>query len=67
MYFGDHPPPHFHITSPSGSVKMTIVARRVMVGRLPQRLLREALRRASANEERLMRIWSELSEPEDSG
>ncbi|HXQ51472.1 MAG TPA: DUF4160 domain-containing protein [Stellaceae bacterium] len=43
MYFGDHPPPHFHVTSRHGTVKIAIRGQRMMAGSLPQRMIREAL------------------------
>ncbi|MGH7194671.1 MAG: DUF4160 domain-containing protein [Candidatus Saccharimonadales bacterium] len=65
MYYGDHPPPHFHVTSPDGSVKMTIRGQRILAGSLPRRTLREAVTWASGNENELMERWRKLSEVDD--
>lgn len=65
MYYGDHPPPHFHITSPDGSVKMTIRGCRVLAGTLPLRTIRDAVAWASAHERALMDLWLELNEAEN--
>jgi hypothetical protein len=39
MYFGDHPPPHFHARYAGQSAKIDIEALAVIEGRLPARAL----------------------------
>jgi hypothetical protein len=39
MYFGDHPPPHFHARYAGQEVKIDIDALAVIEGRLPARAL----------------------------
>jgi Domain of unknown function (DUF4160) len=64
MYYGDHPPPHFHLTSRQGAMKMAIRGRRVLAGSLPPHMTREAVRWAAGNEDLLMAIWNRLNETE---
>ena len=64
MYFGDHPPPHFHIVSPNGTMKLTIQGHRVLAGNLPKRAIKDALEWAAANEAILMDKWTEFREKE---
>jgi hypothetical protein len=47
MYFGDHPPPHFHARYSGENAKIDIATGAVIAGRLPRtalRLVREWLR-----------------------
>jgi len=40
MYFGDHPPPHFHAHYAGDSAKVEIASGEVIAGSLPRRALR---------------------------
>lgn len=40
MYYGDHPPPHFHARYGGDSAKIAIATGKVLVGYLPGRALR---------------------------
>jgi Domain of unknown function (DUF4160) len=40
MYFGDHPPPHFHARYGEHAAKVAIATGEVIAGSLPQRALR---------------------------
>lgn len=40
MYFGDHPPPHFHAHYSGDSAKIEIASGEVIAGSLPRRALR---------------------------
>lgn len=62
MYFGDHPPPHFHIASPDGAMTVAIRSRVVLAGKLPKQVAKEALAWAARNEAHLMERWVTLSE-----
>ena len=64
MYFGDHPPPHFHIVAPNGKIVVRIEDTRVIAGRLPRRAIEPALRWAKANKGLLLAKWREYSEEE---
>jgi uncharacterized protein DUF4160 len=64
MYFGDHPPPHFHIVTPNGKVVVRIEDMRIIAGGLPQRTIHDVLKWARANKALLMAKWREYSEEE---
>ena len=40
MYFGDHPPPHFHARYAGDSAKVDIASGEMIAGALPHRALR---------------------------
>lgn len=40
MYFGDHPPPHFHARYGEKTAKIAIASGEVLAGSLPHRALR---------------------------
>jgi hypothetical protein len=52
MYYGDHPPPHFHARYGSDAAKIEIASSEVIAGGLPGRALR------------LVREWVELHRDE---
>jgi hypothetical protein len=62
MYFGDHPPPHFHIEGPDISAQVEVASGRIIASGVPRHVLLPALRWASDNREMLARKWNELHE-----
>ncbi len=40
MYFGDHPPPHFHAVYDEYEAKVSIASLKVVEGTMPRRALR---------------------------
>lgn len=53
MYFGDHPPPHFHARYAGQSAKVDIDALAVIEGKLPARALGLVIEWASLHQEEL--------------
>jgi len=62
MYFGDHPPPHFHVEGPDMSVLVEITNVHIMSGAASRSALRPILDWAYANRRFLMRKWDEFHE-----
>ncbi len=64
MFFGDHPPPHFHAYYESSVAVIAIETGVIMVGRLPPRIARfvETWRRAYTSE--LMACWAKAEQGE---
>jgi hypothetical protein len=63
MYFGDHPPPHFHIiTLNNERVAVTIEASMVLAGNADTRDTAAAFRWAALNKATLWARWREYSE-----
>jgi hypothetical protein len=63
MYFGDHPPPHFHvITRRDEEVKVAIETLSVLEGEADPRDTAEAFEWAGSNKEELSSRWREYSE-----
>ena len=63
MYFGDHPPPHFHIiTLNNERVAVTIEALMVLAGNADTRDTAAAFRWAALNKATLWARWREYSE-----
>ena len=63
MYFGDHPPPHFHIiTNSNERVAVTIERLVVRAGSANPRDIAEALAWAANHRRELFAIWMKLSE-----
>jgi len=63
MYFGDHPPPHFHIiTGSAEEIQVEIETLAVIKGEADPRDTAEALEWAASNREELRARWREYSE-----
>jgi len=66
MYFGDHPPPHFHIITRSGEKAVfRIDSLALCAGEADWRDTAEALDWAVNNRPELYRRWQTYSEEED--
>lgn len=65
MYFGDHPPPHFHvITGGDEEIQVEIETLAVIKGEADPRDTAEAFQWAESNREELRARWREYSEEE---
>lgn len=65
MYFGDHPPPHFHvITVDDEEMQVEIETLERIKGEADPRDISEALQWAESNKEELRARWREYSEEE---
>jgi hypothetical protein len=65
MYFGDHPPPHFHVITRSGEkVVFRIDSLVQWAGEADTRDTAEALEWAVENRAELLQRWQEYSEEE---
>jgi hypothetical protein len=68
MYFGDHPPPHFHvITRNNERIAVVIETMAVLAGEADARDTGEALRWASRNRAELRARWQVYSEEDGEG
>jgi len=68
MYFGDHPPPHFHvITRNNERIAVVIETMAVLAGKADPRDTGEALRWASRNKAELRARWQMYSEEDGEG
>jgi len=68
MYFGDHPPPHFHvITRNNERIAVVIETMAVLAGEADTRDTGEALRWASRNKAELRARWQVYSEEDGEG
>jgi len=66
MYFGDHPPPHFHvITRCDEEIKVEIETLALVEGDADPRDTTEAFEWAGSNQEELRARWREYSEEEE--
>ncbi len=61
MYAGDHGVPHFHVETPEDRCAVSIRTLTVLAGRVPQKVLREALAWAATRREVLLAKWKELN------
>ncbi len=61
MYADEHGMPHFHVESPAGRCSISIEALEVIVGGVPPRILKAAIRWASEHRDELRRNWKELN------
>jgi hypothetical protein len=59
MYFGDHNPPHVHVTESGGQAKVEIATGLVMIGKLRPATERKVRRWVTANRDDLMARWDE--------
>jgi hypothetical protein len=68
MYFGDHPPPHFHVVTRSNwRIAVVIETMAVLAGNADPRDTAEALRWASQNKAELRSRWQLYSEEDGEG
>jgi len=66
MYFGDHPPPHFHvITRSDAEIKVEIETLTIVEGKADPRDTAEAFAWAGPNREELRARWREYSEEDE--
>jgi len=61
MYAGDHGEPPSHVEMPEDRCAVSIRTLTVLAGRVPQRVLREALAWAATHRELLLAKWKELN------
>lgn len=59
MYFKDENPPHVHVVGPEFEARVAIRGARIIDGRLPARVNREALAWISANSKFLHEEWKD--------
>lgn len=64
MYFGDHPPPHFHIIAGDEAAVFLIETLELWAGEIDRRDAAEALDWATDKREDLWARWQEYSEEE---
>jgi len=65
MYFGDHPPPHFHVITRSDERAVYLIDTLVLwAGEADPRDTSEALEWAHANQPELRARWRQYSEEE---
>ena len=57
MYFGDHPPPHFHAEYGSYEARIDIATLAVVDGKLPPRAMGLVAEWAALHQEELKRQW----------
>lgn len=61
MYFGDHPPPHFHAVYQGEEVQISTETLEVIKGRIRRRALVLVLEWAALHREELRRAWDVAS------
>ena len=57
MFYGDHPPPHFHAVYQGEEVQVSIESLEVIKGRMRRRALVLVLEWAALHREELRRAW----------
>jgi hypothetical protein len=57
MFYGDHPPPHFHAVYQDEQIQVDINTLEVMQGRMSRRALALVLEWAMLHREELRRAW----------
>jgi hypothetical protein len=67
MYFGDHPPPHFHARYAGKSAKIDIDALGVIDGELPARALGLVIKWASLHQEELRNAFQRAASMQPPG
>jgi hypothetical protein len=68
MYFGDHPPPHFHVITRNNERSAVVIeTMAVLAGKADPRDTEEALRWASRNRAELRARWQMYSEADSEG
>jgi hypothetical protein len=60
MYFEDHSPPHVHVVGRDFEMLVAIRSGAILVGEVPARVRRMALRWISENREALLHKWESL-------
>jgi hypothetical protein len=65
MYFGDHPPPHFHARYGEHEAQIAIATGQVLQGSLPRRALRLVHEWSELHRDELLADWerAERAEP----
>jgi len=61
MFYGDHPPPHFHAVYQAEEVQVSIESLDVIKGRMRRRALVLVLEWAALHREELRRAWDVAS------
>lgn len=61
MYADDHPPVHFHIITPETKALVDVETLEVLAGRVPGKILREAIEWAKDNKKELKEKWQQLN------
>jgi Domain of unknown function (DUF4160) len=67
MYFGDHPPPHFHARYAGQSAKIDIDALAVIDGKLPARALGLVIEWASLHQQELREAFQRAASMQPPG
>jgi hypothetical protein len=67
MYFGDHPPPHFHARYAGQNAKIDIDALAVIEGKLPARALGLVIEWATLHQDELREAFSRAENSEVPG
>ena len=67
MYFGDHPPPHFHAKYGEHEAVIAISDLSVLAGSLPARAHGLVVEWASLHQDELRQSWSRAEVDEDPG
>lgn len=58
MYFGDHPPPHFHVRYGEHKARFAVPSGELIDGELPARATRLVREWAALHEDELQENWS---------
>ena len=58
IYFGDHNPPHFHVSAPEFAAKVRMDDLTITDGSLPPAIRRRVRRWAKSNQDVLQTAWS---------
>lgn len=61
MYYGDHPPPHFHARMGDLAAKVGIEQMEILEGHLPPRAMRLVLEWATLHQKELQNAWYRAS------
>jgi len=65
MYFGDHPPPHFHVITRNDEAAVFLIETlELWSGEADSRDTADALAWAAANRAELIALWKQYSEEE---
>jgi hypothetical protein len=64
MYYGDHPPPHFHALEDNDNCLISIDALELLAGNISRRSLNKALMWAKSNQLFLQQCWDNFNEEE---
>ena len=58
MYFGDHPPPHFHADYGDSKAVLNIQTLGIVAGHLPPRALALVVEWAALHQRELLELWT---------